>query len=115
MSYFALFWQSNLLEWPVYLLLLRAFQPGLSLPRAAAWITCLNSVTHPVIFFGIMNAGLPYLTSILCAEAFAILVEFALLARVFRIPWGWVLLASVTANLLSWQFAPMLTYIWGSR
>lgn len=112
MSYFILFWQSNVLEWPVYLLALRAFVPTTGLVRGAAWVTLMNSLTHPFIFFVIMNLRLTYLQNILLAELFAVVVEALLLARFARVSWRAALAVSAFANFLSWQLAPMLTFAW---
>lgn len=115
MTYLYLFLQSNLLEWPVYLWAIdsarsRANLPSWSLARRAIAVTVINSITHPVVFFLIMNLSLPYLANILLAESFAVGVEAWLLTSYLRFRWPQALLASLLANLISWQIAPMLTY-----
>lgn len=120
MSYLYLFLQSNLLELPIYLWLSHWPSPrsGKSpgpWPRLAILVTIMNSMTHPIVFFCIMNLPLPYLVNILLAEAFAIFVEAILLVRRVGIPIGTSLLASFLANFLSWQLAPMFTFAIFSR
>lgn len=72
----------------------------------------MNSLTHPLIFFVIMNLRLTYLQDILLAEVFAITIEAALLARFAGTSWRFALAVSAFANFVSWQLAPMLTYAW---
>ncbi|MBX3017084.1 MAG: hypothetical protein KF767_04290 [Bdellovibrionaceae bacterium] len=107
MIYLFFFLQSNLLELPVYL----ARKPaGWNWKRSLLFITVLNSVTHPLVFFGFMNLPLPYLANILLAEAFAIVAEALALRRFADRRWRDALCTSAFANLISWQLAPMLTY-----
>lgn len=110
MIYLFFFLQSNLLEWPVYLSRLSDRKSGWDWKRTALFVTVLNSVTHPLVFFGFMNLPLPYLANILLAETFAIAAEAAALNRFAGRSWKDALLTSTCANLLSWQLAPMLTY-----
>lgn len=110
MTYVLLFLQSNLLEWPIYLARFPGRAPGWDWKRTALFVTVLNSVTHPLVFFGFMNLPLPYIANILLAEAFAILAEAWAFRRWMGRPFGDALLTSALANLLSWQLAPMLTY-----
>lgn len=105
MSYFYVFLQSNLLEIPIYLLLLKGGW------RRTEFVTVMNSVTHPIVFFGFMNLPLNYLSNILLAESFAIGVETAVLAFYAGVRAPKAFVASFIANLVSWQFAPVLTYL----
>lgn len=111
MNYFLIFLQSNFLETPVYLPFL--FANSLrqkDVFMALALVTAMNAITHPIVFFFIMNFKWNYLSNILTAEAFAILVESLMLYKVSKVKYRSCLLASVCANLLSWQISPMLTY-----
>lgn len=114
MTYLFLFLQSNILEWPLYLT--RFSGESLGFPKnwhwwkSALFITVMNSITHPMVFFGFMNLPLPYLANILFAEAFAITAETLILKRFLRMTWWSSFMTSLLANLLSWQIAPMLTY-----
>jgi hypothetical protein len=114
MTYLFLFWQSNLLEWPIYLSKFSDKSAGLPKNwrwwKSALFITVMNSMTHPIVFFGFMNLPLPYLANILLAEVFAITAETFILKKFLRMTWWSSLLTSLLANLLSWQIAPMLTY-----
>lgn len=114
MSYLYVFLQSNLLEWPLYLPFFAWRARRFSWVEAAIVVTMMNSVTHPIVFFGLMNLKLSYLQNILLAEAFAIVAEAAFLRWFLRDRWAPCLLASAAANLVSWQWAPILTYLlWG--
>ncbi len=111
MSYLYVFLQSNLLEIAPYYVLLPRGQRGWGLGQMLVLITLLNSLTHPIVFFGIMNLRFSFLTNILLAEGFAIVSETILLARALGLSWRSTVVASLVANLLSWQLAPALTYL----
>lgn len=113
MNYFFLFLQSNALELPVSLLFLyRTLKPSAkwSFTGALAFVTCLNAVTHPIVFFFIMNLKMTYLFNILVAETFAILSEALCYRQMSGEKAGYCLLISLFANFLSWQISPMITY-----
>lgn len=107
--YLFIFLQSNLLEVPFYFV---AFRSRGDFRQILIWVTAINSVTHPIVFFFIMNFKMTYLQNILIAEAFAILAEAVFFAWFLRTAWRRSFLASVIANLVSWQLAPVLTYAW---
>lgn len=109
-TYAYVFAQSCALELPVYC----AF--GLCRPwwRGVLFVFMMNSVTHPVVFFGLMNLPLTFLHSILVAETFAVVVETVALHRLLRMSLARAAAAAALANLVSWQVAPVLTYlVWG--
>jgi len=109
-SYAYIFAQSCALEMPVYLV----FGVRKPLWQGALFIFVMNSVTHPIVFFGLMNLPLTFVQTILIAEAFAIVTETAVLCRLAPVSFTRAFAASVLANFVSWQFAPMLTYfVWG--
>ena len=113
MMYLYTFLQSNLLEWCIYFPLLARLRPTWSWLDRALFVTALNGLTHPIVFFFIMNLKLPYLANIVIAETFAVVVEGLLLCFLLRAKFSKALLASLIANLISWQLAPMLTYaVW---
>lgn len=118
-EYLYVFMQSNLLEIPFYYLGLRSFAPGLltrSLRESErilfliCSVTVMNSVTHPVVFFGIMNLKLTYLQNILVAEAFAIISETAFTVWLLGVSKFRATIVATVANLVSWQLAPLLTF-----
>lgn len=118
-QYLYVFLQSNLLEVPFYYLGLRAFAPRLltrSLRESErilfffCAVTAINSVTHPVVFFGIMNLKYTYLQNILIAEGFAILSETIFMLWLLDISKTRAIVVATIANLVSWQLAPLLTY-----
>lgn len=106
-SYAYIFAQSCALEIPVFLVL------GVRGPwrRGARFVFVMNSVTHPIVFFGLMNLPLTFLQTISLAEAFAIVAETLVLWRLAPVRFRRALLASGLANFISWQFAPILTYL----
>lgn len=111
LSYLYLFLQSNLLEWPVYLPLLMWRRGRFTALQAIVIVTAMNAVTHPFVFFGIMNLKLTYLQNILLAESFAIVTEGIFLRWLLRDSVASAMTMSLCANLLSWQWAPILTYL----
>ena len=110
MDYLYLFAQSNLLEMPVYFLFLKSFQNKLRFIDKIIFVTGLNAITHPIVFFIIMNLKFTYLQNIIMAEVFAVITEGIILK--ISIDQGFLpcFLASFFANLVSWQISPMLTY-----
>lgn len=109
MTYLYTFLQSNLLEVPFYYAFYRR---GLSLREVLLLVTLANLITHPFIFFGICAVGLSLLVSTLLAELIAIGGEPLLHGYGRRAVWSMQpLVASLIANLASWQLAPLLTWL----
>jgi hypothetical protein len=104
-EYLYVFMQSNLLEVLFLVWLWPRWKP------ARVWLvrtTLVNSLTHPVVFFLLMKLPLGgYLGNILAAETFAVCAEAYLYRRIWRMERAF--LASLLANLWSWQLAPVLT------
>ena len=106
--YAQVFLQTNLLELPIYFLFYRR---TLSFKKVLLLTFLLNSITNPLVFFGFANLGLTLLIAVLSAECFAISVEalfpyLCLEKNTARVS----ILASLTANLVSWQLGPVLSY-----
>lgn len=110
MTYLYVFLQSNLLEVLPYFWLLPLAR-GRGLARTLVKVTLLNSLTHPIVFFGLMNLPFTFLTNIALAEGFAVVAEAIALSLLCHQPRGRAFFASLLANLVSWQLAPMLTYV----
>ena len=111
LSYVYIFFQSNFLEVPVYILFyVFIFKSSLNIKQTSIVVTLTNLLTHPLVFFVIMRLSLSYIENILIAEAFAIGAETLLHAWIFRISAKKTFVASLFANLVSWQLAPMLTF-----
>ena len=118
-QYLYVFMQSNLFEIPFYYLGLRRLVPG-RLTRSLreserilffiCAVTAVNSVTHPFIFFGIMNLRSTYLQNILVAEAFAIFSEAIFMYWILDVTKLRAIAVATVANLVSWQLAPLLTF-----
>lgn len=111
MNYFWVFFLSNLLEFPIYWFFIRAVKKQWSFEKKIALICVLNGVTHPIVFFVIMNLKFSYLQNILMAEGFAVLIEALLLSWVLNHDPQKCLRTSLLANLVSWQAAPILTFM----
>lgn len=107
LTYFYVYLQSNLLEVPAYHWGLGEKKQSL---ETLALCTFMNSLTHPIVFFLIMNLPLTYLQNTLFAESFAIFSETFIMHRVLKRGFLKTLLVSTFANLVSWQLAPMLSY-----
>jgi hypothetical protein len=111
MNYFLVFLQSNLLETPVYFPFL--FASALKQKdffTALTIVTAMNAITHPIVFFFIMNLKRTFLLNILTAECFAIVAESWMLYKISGEKYRSCLFASLCANFFSWQISPMLTY-----
>lgn len=106
--YFYIFLQSNLLEAPFYFLF---FKKQNSFFKILCLTTAVNSLTHPIVFFVLMNMKTPYLSTIMNAETFAIITETLFFYRFLELDFKRCFLGSLTANLISWQLAPMITYV----
>lgn len=107
LAYLYIFLQSNLLEVPIYYLF---FRKQKSIFQTLLLVTAINSLTHPIVFFGIMNLSGTYLNNILFAETFAILAETLFFYKVCGFAKGKSFRAAFYANFVSWQVAPMITY-----
>jgi hypothetical protein len=105
--------QSNLLEIPIYYFVyFKLFKQKKSFFSVLKATTVCNLLTHPIVFFVIMSIKIPLVFAILLAEFFAITSETILHKGVFskeRIVIHFY--ASLMANLFSWQFAPILTFL----
>jgi hypothetical protein len=106
--YLYIFLQSNALEIPVFYLFYRGL---FSLKRTAMITTASNLITHPVVLFGFLASGFSILHSIVWAEIFAVVSESFLHRHYLKQkPLSRFIFASLAANLVSWQFGPVLTY-----
>ncbi len=107
--YLQIYLQSNLLEVIPILFLWPRWRP---MGQTALRVSAVNLFTHPIVFFGVMRLPFGYLTNILMAETFAVVTEALIYRRMgLRRPF----LTSLFANLVSWQFAPVLTvyfFLW---
>lgn len=108
LMYLYIFFQSNLLEIPVYWIF---FRKSYSVSKVVIFTTLVNSLTHPIVFFILMGLHRSYLNNIILAELFAIIVETLFFSRIIKISFMKSLFASIFANIVSWQIAPILTYI----
>ena len=106
--YLYTFTQSNLLEIPIFYLF---YHRSFSFRKTAVITTGSNLITHPVVIFGFISSGFSILHSVLWAEIFAVVSEGFLHQHYLRQkPLSRFILASLAANLVSWQFGPVLTY-----
>ncbi len=109
LSYVYTFLQSSTLEFP---LCAYAFRRKVSLWRSLLLVTLVNLVTHPIVFFGFMSSRLPYVWAVPLAEVFAMVSEMFLYYFFLRgLTFRRAFVASLVANLFSWQVAPVMT--WG--
>lgn len=110
MTYYQVFFQSNILEMPAYFIFLKMVRKNWSFLQDFVFVTGINSITHPIVFFFIMNLKLTYLQNILIAENFAIFSEALMLKLILQEKWLSCLAISAFANFLSWQLSPMVTF-----
>ena len=115
MNYLQIYWQSNLLEMPIYLLFIKTTKKERPWWQNFIFISGINSITHPIVFFGIMNFHLNYLQNIFIAESFAIITDAFILWWILENELFFCFTASLLANFMSWQLSPMITYILNSN
>lgn len=110
LPYLYIFFQSNLLEIPIYWFFYKKFAGG---RKTISLVTYTNLMTHPIVFFGFFSSGLSYIQATLCAELFAIVTEALVHWGVLRneTTFRKTFDASLLANLVSWQVAPLITYV----
>ncbi len=123
MSYLLTYLQSNFLEVPFFFIahslmgVRTTKRLGMSLGMSVLITTFANAITHPLVFFLWLSSGLQltWFGGILLAEAFAVVTETALHGYTMKphTKQGWFVLAagSIIANLVSWEFGPILTWL----
>ncbi|OGS09197.1 MAG: hypothetical protein A2270_06455 [Elusimicrobia bacterium RIFOXYA12_FULL_51_18] len=83
-----------------------------SLKKIALVCTCGNLITHPIVFFGFLSSGLSILNAVLWAELFAPAAEGLIYRRYLKQrPLYYFMFVSLVANIVSWQFGPVFTYL----
>jgi hypothetical protein len=87
------------------------FNKKVSLKKTLIATTAINSLTHPIVFFILMNLKQTYFQNIIIAEFFAVSAETVFFFYFLRISLLKSFLAATVANLISWQLAPIITYI----
>ncbi len=107
MDYFYTFLQSNLLEAIFVMGFLRKTHRPV---QVLLFVSFMNSLTHPWVFFAWMGLPQSYLINILLAEAFAIVFEAIIYRSFIKIDLPRAFLISGVANLISWQLGPILTW-----
>ena len=108
MSYFQLFLQSYAIE-AVFLSVL-LFRK--SLGRVLFLVLLANALTHPLVVFGfIAFPDSKLIVTLLLAETFAILVEGAIYWKKLNLSWWVALILAASANLLSWELGPRLSWL----
>jgi len=107
MDYFFTYLQSNLIEVTFVAFFLRRTH---SVKSVLIFVSLMNSLTHPWVFFGWMGLPSSYLVNILLAEAFAMVAETFIYQHFLKIGWQRAFQISSLANLLSWQLGPALTW-----
>ena len=96
---------TQMVEVPIYWIGLRV---GI-LPALGA-----TTITHPVLWFAIFpHLHLPYVWLIVIGESFAVLVEAAYFAWIFRRPGARALLWSVVANGASFGVGMLSRWLFG--
>jgi hypothetical protein len=78
--------------------------------KIAGLVTLVNLCTHPVVFFGFMSSGRTIFKSVLWGQAFSMATEAILISWAARLPFGQTIVASIAANLFSWQLSALVIY-----
>jgi len=107
MNYLQLFLQNLTIELGILFLFFWR-EPKL---RLLCVVLLANAFTHPWVVFGFLgHPGSPVLPRLLAAEFFAIVLEAFLYHKVLAKSFALALLASVLANLGSWELGPRLSF-----
>jgi hypothetical protein len=116
LDYLYVFAISSALELPVYegfyrnVPVLRDTRTWRHWGKVAGLVILANLCTHSMAFFGFLSTGKPYLKAVLLAQFVSIVAEACLHSWAARISLRRTLVASLCANLFSWQFAPLVSY-----
>lgn len=111
MRYLTLFVSGVVLEFAVFYILMISDSEVTKRELALA-VLAINLLTHPLLIFIVPITGLQYLPTIFVAEAVIMLCEGYALTTLFRdMSSRRIYVASVFANLASWQLSPFLLYI----
>ncbi|MBL7687510.1 MAG: hypothetical protein JNJ49_05705 [Bdellovibrionaceae bacterium] len=117
MSYLLTYLQSNFLEVPFFCVAHYFLGTKKNLWSSVLTTSFANAITHPIVFFVWLSSGsqLNWLSGILAAEAFAVIGEIALhgytLGLHQRREWFIIAIGSLSANLISWELGPILTWL----
>lgn len=120
MSYLLTYLQSNFLEVPFFCLAHHFLSTKKNLWSSVLTTSFANAITHPIVFFVWLSSGsqLNWLSGILAAEAFAVIGEIVLHGYAFglhrlhqRREWSIIAIGSLSANLVSWELGPILTWL----
>lgn len=78
--------------------------------KIALLVTLANSLTHPLVFFGFMASGKPYLWAVLGGQAFAVCIKCLVYFSTVRAPLANTAAIAFWSSLVSWQIAPVILY-----
>ena len=82
----------------------------LDLLKVVVMVTLVNAMVHPLVFFGFLASGKPYLWVTLGGQFFAIMLKalmYAWLTGIRRLP---AFQMAFWSTLVSWQVAPILIF-----
>jgi hypothetical protein len=103
--------QSSALELLTYLLIMPLFIKTPHRKKIAISTLPMNAITHPIFFFFIMGLPINFIGNILIGEFLVTVVEALMLKKIFNeLTMAKALGLSLIANLVSWQWGPILTY-----
>ena len=114
-DYFAVFALIVILEAPLVWFRgvnseLKATWEKLDLLKVITMVTLVNAMIHPLVFFGFLASGKPYLWVTLSGQFFAIIFKammYAWLTGIRRRP---AFQMAFWSTLVSWQVAPILIF-----
>jgi hypothetical protein len=79
--------------------------------KFTGWYALLTLCIHPLVFFGFLASGKPYLWSVLFGQIFSVVAKAWLASWSVRLKLKDCLLAFTTSGVGAWQLTPVLIYL----
>ena len=79
--------------------------------KFTGWLALLTLCIHPLVFFGFLGSGKPYLWSVLFGQLFSVVAKTWLGSWSVRLKFKDCLLAFTASGFAAWQLTPALIYL----
>lgn len=107
MNYFQLFIQNYFIEFIFLLYYLRDIRKS----ELAFSVLLANAFTHPLLSLVVLAiSSQTIMKMLLLGELFVFIIETLIYRRSLNLKWSAAITASFLANLISWQFSPVVSF-----